>query len=203
MLFLQKILGDELILEYMVARIGKSEKQSIKDKASTTKFDSTYVTTIETDRDKPRITRVVFKWKWKKSIGKGDPLSQLTKCYSEVYGFKVVFNLLGFCCASQKLISWSQDKNYLELTYFPLNRHMLEISIAVCLETVIVNEILSLNMRDNLFQGKLKQELACIVVALQDCSHWLDTYYSQLTGEGKCSSYFPSPTLVPSVSLSR
>jgi len=88
MLFLQKILGDELILEYVVARIGKSEKQSVKDKASTTKFDGAYVTMIETDRDKPRITRVVFKWK--KSIDKGDPLSQLTKCYSEeVYGFKV------------------------------------------------------------------------------------------------------------------
>ena len=76
---------------------------------------------------------------------------------------------------------------------------MLEISIAVCLETVVVNEILSLSMRDNIFRGKLKQKLARVALALQDCSNGLDKYYSQLTGEGMRSSYFPSPTLVPSV----
>ncbi len=76
---------------------------------------------------------------------------------------------------------------------------MLEISIAVCLQTVVVNEILSLNMRDNLFRGQLKQKLARVAEALQDCSGELNIYYSELTGEGKSSSYFPSPTLVPSV----
>ena len=76
---------------------------------------------------------------------------------------------------------------------------MLEISIAVCLETVVVNESLSLNLRDNLFRGELKQKLARVAVALQDCSNGLDRYYTQLTGEGVRSSFFPSPTLVPSV----
>ena len=86
--FLQAIFGNDLELEYEVARIGRSEKQSVKEKASTAKFDGAYVTTIQTDKDKPRITRVIFEWKT--GVREGDPLSQMTKDYSEeVYGFKV------------------------------------------------------------------------------------------------------------------
>ena len=86
--FLQAIFGDDLMLEYEVARVGRSEKQSVKEKASAAKFDGAYVTTIKTDKDKAKITRVIFQWK--KGVREGDPLSQLTKAYSEeVYGFKV------------------------------------------------------------------------------------------------------------------
>ena len=86
--FLQAIFGNDLMLEYEVAIIGRSEKQSAKEKASTSKIDGAYVTTIKTDKDKPKITRVIFEWK--KSVREGDPLSQMTKGYSEeVYGFKV------------------------------------------------------------------------------------------------------------------
>jgi hypothetical protein len=85
--FLLAIFGDGLKLEHEVARIGRSEKQSVKGNASTTKFDGAYVTTIETDKDKPKITRVIFEWK--NRVGEGDPLPQMTKGYSEeVYGFK-------------------------------------------------------------------------------------------------------------------
>src|SRR5260370_534443 len=86
---------------------------------------------------------------------------------------RYVFHLLGFCCASRRLISRSQDKNYFESTHFPkifvaLNGHMLEISIAVCLQTVVWNGILSLNMRDNIFVATLlgKKEAPTLVVKL-------------------------------------
>ena len=62
-----------------------------------------------------------------------------------------------------------------------------------------MNKILSLDIQDNLFRCELVQKLARVAVALQECSNALDTYYSQLTGEGEGLSYFPSPTLVPSI----
>src|SRR5258707_2830000 len=115
---------------------------------------------------------------------------------------RYVFHLLGFCCASRKLLSRSQDKSYFELTYFPkifvaIEKHILHISIAVCLETVVVNKILTLDMLDNLFRDDLVQKLARVAVALRECSKGLDAYYSDLKGKKEGSSCFPSPTLVP------
>jgi len=116
--FLRAIFGNDLELEYEVARIGRSEKQSVKEKASTAKFGGTYVTTIQTDKDKPKITRVIFEWET--SLDEGDPLSQMTKGYSEeVYGFKVCisFAWLLLCISQVNLVVTGQE--LLRVDVFP------------------------------------------------------------------------------------
>ena len=62
-----------------------------------------------------------------------------------------------------------------------------------------MNKILTLDMLDNLFRDDLVQKLARVAVALRECSKGLDAYYSDLKGKKEGSSYFPSPTLVPSI----
>lgn len=61
-----------------------------------------------------------------------------------------------------------------------------------------MNEILSLNIRDNLLRSELKQKLARVAVALKECSTQLETYYSELTRAETSLSYFPTPTPEPS-----
>ncbi|KAF8193346.1 hypothetical protein BJ912DRAFT_960793 [Pholiota molesta] len=116
------------------------------------------------------------------------------------YGFNLLY-------ASGKLtFTWRrQDKNYFESTYFPkilvaLNGHKLEISIAVCLETVVVNQILSFDIQDNMFRSELQQKLSRVAEALKACSAQLDVYYSKLAAKRMPSYFFPSPTLEPSES---
>ncbi|KAF9481272.1 hypothetical protein BDN70DRAFT_919967 [Pholiota conissans] len=164
-------------IKYKVARIGRSESLSASEVGSSTKLDGAYVAIIGADGSLATTTIVEVK-----TTVCGDPLSQITKGYAEeVYGFKT--------------------KDYFNSTYFPkvfiaLNGHKLEIAIAVCLETVVVNEILSLNMRDNLSRGELKQKVARVALALQDCAAQLNLYYSNLTA-GPQLGFFPSPTLKP------
>ncbi|KAF9476650.1 hypothetical protein BDN70DRAFT_838936 [Pholiota conissans] len=164
--------------QYKVARVGRSETLSVNEKASTTKFDGAYATQIKADDSLITTTAIEVK-----TTVMGDPIAQLTKGYAEeVYGFK--------------------DKNYFDSTPFPkifiaLNGHKLQIAIAVCLETVVVNEILSLDMRDNFFRAELKQKVARVAVALKDCFTQLTAYYSELTA-GPPLPFFPLPTLVPS-----
>ncbi|KAF8193340.1 hypothetical protein BJ912DRAFT_960767 [Pholiota molesta] len=175
--FLETIFGDSLELEYPLAT---NKTLSVQGNMSTTTLDGAYVTMIKAIGF-PKITRVILGVK--SSAYEGDALSQMTKGFAEeVYGFK--------------------DKNYFDSTYFPkilvaLNGHKLEISIAVCLETVVVNQILSLDIQDNMFRSELQQKLSRVAEALKACSAQLDAYYSKLAAKRMPSYSFPSPTLEP------
>ncbi|KAF8196946.1 hypothetical protein BJ912DRAFT_1079970 [Pholiota molesta] len=174
--FLEAIFGKDFELEYKVAR---SETVSVDESASDTTFDGAYVTKIEADARSISTTVIDVN-----TEVHGDPLMRLAKRYAEeVYAFK--------------------NKPYFDCTYFPklflaLNGHKLEIAIAVCLETVVVDGILSLDMRDECSRGELQQKVARVAVALKDCSTQLRAYYSALT-PGPPLSFFPSPTLEPMV----
>ena len=77
---------------------------------------------------------------------------------------------------------------------------MLEICIAVCIEMVVVNKILVLDLADNFYRDVLIRKLARVAEALHDCSMDLHKYYSNLTAGEERKPCFPCPTLVPSKS---
>ncbi len=113
---LREIFENDPVLQYEVPRIGRREKQSVKENASITKFNAAYLTTIQTDEAK--ITRVIFELKT--NVGEGDLLSQMTKGYSEeVYGFKVCisFAWLLLCISQVNLAVTGQE--LLRVDVFP------------------------------------------------------------------------------------
>lgn len=67
----------------------------------------------------------------------------------------------------------------------------------MCLETVVVNTILNLEMQDSHYRSDLKRKLSRVAEALHECSMGLDQYYSELKAGEDCLPSFPSPTIVP------
>ncbi|KAF9472017.1 hypothetical protein BDN70DRAFT_514760 [Pholiota conissans] len=170
--FFEEIVGYDPDSEYKDPS-DDAESGSVNGSASTF-YGGAYTTTIKNDRDHPKITRIVFGVNNQEDI-----LPQMTKMFAEeVYGLK--------------------DKEYFESTLFPrvfiiLNENRLQISVAICLETIVVNEILNLAIWDNFFRPELKQKLARVAMALRECAAQLDKYYSELKESEMHAPYFPSP----------
>jgi hypothetical protein len=102
---------------------------------------------------------------------------------------------------------FSKDKPFFLSTYFPavllaLNGHSLEISISVCLEYIVVDNILQLDLRESAQSARTIQQLARTASALVECSRALDAKYKRLAHPVKPrhphQPCFPRVTLHPS-----
>ena len=82
-----------------------------------------------------------------------------------------------------------------------LNGHILEISTAVCLQTIVVSQILQLNLSGAESRHRKCLKLSQIATALKECASALDLDYRQLRNrchpKRSLQAFFPDPTPKP------